>query len=100
MHFGQIGLEQTWHFSIGNWSGCLEQRWGASDGSGSASAAVTSGAWMRTWATGRGSCADWAWTATGSKVGAGVASADSDRPSSCRTRVLTKSEAANTTQKR
>src|ERR1019366_10727531 len=95
MHFGQIGLEQTWHFSVTNWSGCLEQRCGSLEASGSASAEAASGVWMRIRATGRDWGADWTGAATCSGAGAGATPADPDRPSSCRTRLLTKSEVSS-----
>src|ERR1035437_666842 len=68
MHFGQIGFEQIWHLSMVNWPGCLEQGCGSSAAAGAASARSGSGGRIRIGAAGLG------------------------KPSSLRTRSLTKSD--------
>src|ERR1019366_5931256 len=68
MHFGQIGLEQIRHRSVVNWSGCLGQRCGASETSGADSAGPGSERRIR------------------------IGAAALGKPSSLRTRSLTKSD--------
>src|ERR1035441_317825 len=87
MHFGQIGLEQIWHWSMVSWSGCLEQRCGAPGGAGAAC-----GVWILTRARG----GDWGagWAGGASDAAADVAAAGPDKPRSCRTSSLTKSDAS------
>src|SRR5664279_400062 len=79
MHFGQIGLEQIRHLSMVNWPGCLGQGRGASEAAGADSAGSGSGARTRIRAVGGDWGADWAW-------------GGADKPSSWRTRSLTKSD--------
>src|ERR1035441_3869317 len=87
MHFGQIGLEQIWHWSMVSWSGCLGQRCGAPVGAGAGC-----GVWILTRARGGYWGAGWAGGA--SDAAADVAAAGPDKPSSCRTSSLTKSDAS------